>query len=112
MLHLEGAGFALSLAARALCSRVCPLGLSHGPPAHNLLDAPSSVSGSSSPGSPPSPHHPIPQPRTPHTPQDAEKQLDAAIAYKASFLDGHLGKSALAQLRAKLAADYLIVPVK
>lgn len=45
-------------------------------------------------------------------PQDAEKQLDAAVAYKASFLDGYLGKSALAQLRAKLAADYLIVPVK
>ncbi|KAL4458936.1 hypothetical protein ABPG75_013801 [Micractinium tetrahymenae] len=44
--------------------------------------------------------------------KDAEKQLEAAIAYKASFLDGYLGKSALAQLRAKLAADYLIVPVK
>lgn len=44
--------------------------------------------------------------------KEAEKQLEAAIAYKASFLDGHLGKSALAQLRAKLAADYLIVPVK
>ena len=45
-------------------------------------------------------------------PQKAEAQLDAAIAYPAAFLDGYLGKSALAQLRAKLAADYLITPVK
>lgn len=44
--------------------------------------------------------------------QKAEAQLDAAIAYKASFLDGYLGKSALAQLRAKIAADYLVTPVK
>ncbi len=44
--------------------------------------------------------------------QKAEEQLDAAIAYKKAFLDGYLGKSALAQLRAKLAADYLIAPVK
>ena len=44
--------------------------------------------------------------------QKAEAQLDAAVAYKAAFLDGYLGKSALAQLRAKLAADYLITPVK
>lgn len=63
---------------------------------------------------------PLTRPRHAHAPrpprllslQEAEKQLEAAIAYKASFLDGHLGKSALAQLRAKLAADYLIVPVK
>lgn len=44
--------------------------------------------------------------------QKAEEQLDAALSYKASFLDGYLGKSSLAQLRAKLAADYLITPVK
>ncbi|EFN53322.1 hypothetical protein CHLNCDRAFT_58607 [Chlorella variabilis] len=42
----------------------------------------------------------------------AEEQLEAATAYKRAFLDGYLGKSALAQLRAKLAADYLIAPVK
>jgi hypothetical protein len=45
-------------------------------------------------------------------PQKAEAQLDAAVAYKKGFLDGYLGKSALAQLRAKLAANYLITPVK
>ncbi|PSC77038.1 Tetratricopeptide repeat 1 [Micractinium conductrix] len=42
----------------------------------------------------------------------AEAQLDAALAYKASFLDGYLGRSALAQLRAKVAADYIITPTK
>ncbi|KAI7841257.1 hypothetical protein COHA_005030 [Chlorella ohadii] len=41
----------------------------------------------------------------------AEAQLDAALAYKPAFLDGYLGKSALAQLRAKIAANYLICPV-
>ncbi|PRW59699.1 Tetratricopeptide repeat 1 [Chlorella sorokiniana] len=41
----------------------------------------------------------------------AEAQLDAALAYKPAFLDGYLGKSSLAQLRAKIAANYLIVPV-
>ena len=44
--------------------------------------------------------------------QAAEAQLDAALAYKASFLDGYLGRSALAQLRAKVAADYIITPTK
>ena len=44
--------------------------------------------------------------------QKAEEQLDASVAYKKGFLDGYLGKSALAQLRAKLAADYLTKPVK
>ena len=44
--------------------------------------------------------------------QKAEAQLDAALAYKAAFLDGYLGRSALAQLRAKVAANYLLAPVK
>ncbi|KAL4859108.1 hypothetical protein ACK3TF_000883 [Chlorella vulgaris] len=44
--------------------------------------------------------------------QKADKQLDSAIAYKKGFLDGYLGKSALSQMRAKLAANYLITPVK
>ena len=39
-------------------------------------------------------------------------QLEAAIAYKPAFLDGYLGKSSLAQLRAKIAANYLLAPVK
>lgn len=50
--------------------------------------------------------------RLPAAPQKAEAQLDSAVAYKKGFLDGYLGKSALAQLRAKLAANYLITPVK
>lgn len=47
-----------------------------------------------------------------HVLQKADKQLDSAIAYKKGFLDGYLGKSALSQMRAKLAANYLITPVK
>ena len=60
------------------------------------------------------PARPGPLPLPPFRPlaQKAEEQLDAAIAYKKSFLDGYLGKSALAQLRAKLAADYLTTPAK
>ena len=49
---------------------------------------------------------------SPPTKQKAEAQLDAAIAYKPAFLDGYLGKSQLAQLRAKVAANYLITPAK
>ena len=44
--------------------------------------------------------------------QKAEEQLDAAIAYKPAFLDAYLGKSSLAQLRGKLAADYVVANVK
>eukprot|EP00887_Chlorella_sp_A99_P006660 scaffold3.g6660.t1 len=40
--------------------------------------------------------------------QLAEAKFDEALAYKASFLDGYLGKSHLAQLRGKLAAGYLV----
>ena len=42
----------------------------------------------------------------------AEALMQRALDYKPSFLDGLLGKSAIAQTRAKLAAGYLLEPVK
>ncbi|KAK2076396.1 hypothetical protein QBZ16_000921 [Prototheca wickerhamii] len=42
----------------------------------------------------------------------AERKHREALAYKAGFLDGYLGLSSVAQSRAKLAANYLLEPVK
>jgi hypothetical protein len=42
----------------------------------------------------------------------ADAKCDEAAAYKPSFIDTHLTRSSLEQLRAKVAANYLAAPVK
>ncbi|KAL6768271.1 hypothetical protein ACKKBF_B38460 [Auxenochlorella protothecoides x Auxenochlorella symbiontica] len=42
----------------------------------------------------------------------AEAKHAEALEYKPTFLDGYLGQSSVAQSRAKLAADYLLEPVR